>query len=171
MEWGGNLDEEQTGFMNSPGDEFLECRTLTTGNYTQDVAAIDFAAVNVNGQLEMVYQFGSEEYIEFVSDNIECFNDALLILVNSRISSLLPNCTEIIGVQSVHPEIPVGEYQCLTYELPSKNDFLYLNNIVGASPPQVEYNGLIRWLKMHVLFSSNNLFNFRVVLGDVNDDR
>lgn len=124
---GGDLIEDQSANMNTPGDEFLECRITTTGGQTFDAAIIEFDVNNQNGQLEMVYQFGSEEYIEYVSDNTECYNDSFLILVNGRITSLLPDCSDIVAVHSIHPEILVGEVNsCLDEDLESKNKFYIL---------------------------------------------
>ena len=151
--------------------EFLECRTLTTGNSTLDAAAIDFNVVNLNGQLEIVYQFGSEEYLEYVSDNVECFNDSFLVLVNGRTTSLLPDCSDIVAVQSIHPHITAGvNHPCLSEDLESINEFLYINDSeIDSTATKVEYDGLTEWLKIHVLVSPNIVCNIRVIISDVND--
>ncbi|MFD2303647.1 choice-of-anchor L domain-containing protein, partial [Roseibacillus ishigakijimensis] len=79
------------------GDSDLQSRV--SGERTSDAAVLEFDVFCSDGQLEIVYQFGSEEYDEFVGD----FNDGFMATVNGVLVTLVPDCSDIVAVNSVYP--------------------------------------------------------------------
>ncbi|MCF7732112.1 MAG: PEP-CTERM sorting domain-containing protein [Akkermansiaceae bacterium] len=80
-----------------PGDEELFYRVA--GSFTKDAAVLEFDVFCVNGQLVIDYQFGSEEYDEYV---ILGFNDAFSLTVSGLVGS-----GEIIAYSGTFKGTPV----------------------------------------------------------------
>ena len=99
-----NLD---LSFVNriEPGDPDLADRVV--GVRTTDAASLEFDVFCLNGQLELDYQFGSEEYDEFVGS----FNDGFMIIINrpgevgGTVVSLLPDCPRYCRRQHRQPDV------------------------------------------------------------------
>ncbi len=175
---GGNNDpftrEKTTHEWFRPGDDRLRDR-LSGGNHgyvTNDAAALGFDLFCENGQLEFEFQFGSEEYLEYVED----FNDGFLILVNDTIVSLLPDGEDIISVDSVHPFVP-SHVSKLGLNIPAKNKYLYLDNDDDIKPTVnpsdyyrlVECDGMTVKLRGHVLVEPGQTYRVRMVIADAKD--
>ncbi len=192
--WNGGdddpINEDKTSYPHGfPGDEFLECRISKTSETTFDAAIIAFETMEVQGQFEIVYQFGSEEYIEFVTDNVACHNDAFLIIVDGSVVSLLPDCTDIVGTPSIHPLVAfddlddICQFELLQLgfdqesEFSAKYEHLYLDDDIDIDSfvsnqnqlIQVEYDGMTIPMKSHILLSSSKKRSIRAVISDVND--
>lgn len=142
-----------------PGDPVLE--QLVDGNKTFDAAVLEFDVFCTHGQLEIDFQFGSEEYDQWVSS----FNDAFLISVDGVPASLLPDCSDIVAVSSVNAVF-------------SSNLHLYLDDdddiaptvASGSEAVQVEYDGMTIRLRIHAFVTPNQNHRVRLVVVDVNDD-
>jgi hypothetical protein len=78
------------------GDKALQDRVA--GQATSDAQILEFDVYCSNGQLEMDYQFGSEEYDNFVGR----YNDAFMATVDGVVVNLLPDCSDIISVNTVN---------------------------------------------------------------------
>ena len=165
-----------------PGDPVLETRI--SGLDTNDAAVLEFDVFCTNGQLELEYQFGSEEYIEYVSDGSSgCFNDAFLVTVDGVVVSLLPDCTDIVAPNTIHPEIEDGVSLCGAVADPL-NEHLFLDNddedddndgnpdddvqpVPGNEDNQVEYDGLTVRMRAHAFVTPGQLHRVRIVIADV----
>jgi hypothetical protein len=138
-----------------PGDDDLQKRT--SGKKTYDATALEFDLFCAESQLELVYQFGSEEYDDFVG----FFNDGFIVTVDDVIVSLLPDCSDIIAVNSVSRE-----------EDFDSNDHLYLDDDDDIKPnvqmgsSQVEYDGMTVRLRIHA-FVTPGLHKLKIVIADV----
>jgi hypothetical protein len=157
------------------GDSILEDRVA--GFNTSDAAVLEFDVFCSGSQLELVYQFGSEEYVEYVFDEIQsgCFNDAFMVTIDGVVVSVLPDCSDIVAVNSVHPAITEEESapECLEEDLDALNEHLYIDDdeIDAALPPanqpvQVEYDGLTISLRVHA-FVTPGLHRVRIAIADV----
>lgn len=165
---GENMDEYldlNFGVLNEePGDSELEDRV--TGNETFDAAILEFDVYCSNGQLELDYQFGSEEYDEWVGD----FNDGFMVTVDGVLVTLVPDCSDIVAVNSIHPYIDAN--------LPAINEHLYLDDGDDIDPLvepqnqpfQVEYDGMTIRLRAHALVTPNTTHHIKIVIADVDDD-
>ena len=105
-----------------------------TGNTTFDAAVLEFDVFCSNGQLELIYQFGSEEYEEWVGD----FNDGFMATVDGVLVTLVPDCSDIVAVNSIHRQIGT---------LAAINDHLYLDDEaidLGVHPGESTGSGRIR---------------------------
>jgi len=163
--WNAGNDGGSTGHpWGRPGDDRLRDR-LSGGNssyLTNDAAALEFDLYCENGQLEFEFQFGSEEYEEFIGQ----FNDGFLITVDDVIVSLLPDCSDIVSVDSVNRNPNF-----------SQNPHLFLNNIEdiapNVDPPDldhlVEYDGMTVKLRGHVLLEAGRTYRVRLVIADAQD--
>lgn len=163
--WNGGNDSGGLGYpWGRPGDDRLRDR-LSGGDsdyITNDAAALEFDLFCENGQLEFELQFGSEEYEEYVGD----FNDGFLITVDDVIVSLLPDCSDIISVNSVNRD---PNY--------SQNGHLFLDNeddiAPGVNPSDldqlVEYDGMTVKLRGHVLLEPGRTYRVRMVIADALD--
>lgn len=173
---GGDISQEAwenlvPSFPNrvEPGDPQLEDRIA--GVRTTDAAILEFDVYCENGQFELEYQFGSEEYDEYVGD----FNDAFVVTVDGVVVSYLPDCSDIVSVNSVNQ----GNSGNLT--LPS-NQHLFLDDdfdikpsvLPGDPSAQVEYDGMVVRLKMHAFIAAGASHRVRLVIADAdafdNDD-
>lgn len=171
---GGNEAEDKTYEWFLPGDDRLRDR-LSGGEptyVTHDAAAIEFDVFSQNSQLEFEFQFGSEEFPEWVGE----FNDGFLITVNDTIVSLLPDCSDIVSVDSVNDVFGYDQ-----------NRHLYLNNNINGfgvdindtdiapdlDPNDlhrlVEYDGLTIKLRGHVLVEAGVTYRIRIVIADAQD--
>jgi hypothetical protein len=161
---GGNVSGGLGYDWGRPGDDRLRDR-LSGGDseyITNDAAALEFDLFCENGQLEFEFQFGSEEYEEYVGD----FNDGFLITVDDVIVSLLPDCSDIISVDSVNRD---PNY--------SQNEHLFLDNDDDIAPnvnpsnlgQLVEYDGMTVKLRGHVLLEPGRTYRVRVVIADALD--
>jgi hypothetical protein len=103
-----------------------------------DAAVLEFDVFCDNGQFELEFQFGSEEYVEFVFDEVlpGCFNDSFLVLVDDVVVSLTPDCTDIVAVISIHPAITEEESDpnCLQEDLAALRGHLYLDDDDDIDP-------------------------------------
>ena len=158
--------ESTTTRWGSAGDDALGDRVAGTG--TGDAAILEFDVLCTNGQLEVEYQFGSEEYDEYISR----FNDDFMISVDGVIVNLLPDCSDIIAVNTVHngKRDPINN----NYTLQPLNRHLFLDDdldidpIVTNQPTQVEYDGLTVRLRSHALVTPGT-HHLRIVIADVTD--
>jgi hypothetical protein len=163
---------------NAEGDQELEDRVA--GNDTNDAAVLEFDVFCTNGQLEMEYQFGSDEYDEFVSDaaNPDCFNDAFMLTIDGKVVSLVPDCSDIVAVNTVHPLIPAN-ISCTGEEIAAVNDHMYLDDDLDIDPAvapanqgvQVEYDGMTIRLRIHAFVTPNTSHRIKLVIADVEDDQ
>lgn len=163
--WNAGNDAGSTGYpWGRPGDDRLRDR-LSNGSpfyVTNDAAALEFDLFCENGQFEFEFQFGSEEYEEYIGQ----FNDGFLITVDDVIVSLLPDCSDIVSVDSVNRN---PNY--------SQNPHLFLNNEDDIAPnvdpsdldQLVEYDGMTVKLRGHVLLQAGRTYRVRIVIADAQD--
>jgi hypothetical protein len=161
---GGNISGGLGYSWGRPGDDRLRDRLSggDPGYITNDAAALEFDLFCENGQLEFELQFGSEEYEEYVGD----YNDGFLITVDDVIVSLLPDCSDIISVDSVNRD---PNY--------SQNGHLFLDNEDDIAPnvnpadldQLVEYDGMTVKLRGHVLLEPGRTYRVRMVIADAID--
>jgi hypothetical protein len=152
----GDLSDGTNEAWGLPGDEELFFRVV--GDTTHDAAVLEFDVFCVNGQLVIDYQFGTEEY----DDYVQKFNDAFMITVDGVPVSLLPDCSDIVGVQSVSL---------------AKNRRLFLGDdedIDATVDPdyedtKVEYDGMTIRLRANALVTPGHSHHVRIVIADVND--
>jgi hypothetical protein len=108
--------------------------------------------------LELEYQFGSEEYDEYVNS----FNDGFLVLVNDVIVSLLPDASDIVSVNSINlnsrRELFLGDVEDINATVTEANQAV-----------QVEYDGMTIRLKIHALVTPGQTHRVRVVVADTKD--
>lgn len=158
----------------SPGDAELLLRTA--GNTSYDAASIGFDVNCVNGQLELEYQFASEEYDKFIGT----FSDGLMVLVDDVQVSLvpgiqpdqLPDGTAIVkasGINRGYVPLPEDEDQN-TY--PPVNPHLFIPNPSNPGNPAhyLEYGGMTIKFKVHA-FVTPGLHRMRIIIADINDPR
>ena len=162
--WNGGDVSEGSGQDNGQqGDSDLENRV--TGRATFDATVLEFDVFSSNGQLEMDYQLGSEEYKEYVG----AYNDGFMATINGVLVTLVPDCSDIVAVNSIHPYI--------NSNLPAVNEHLYLDDDLDIDPTvapanqpvQVEYDGMTIRLKAHAFVTPNTTHRIKIVIGDVND--
>jgi hypothetical protein len=163
-------------FFMEPGDPILEDRIV--GIETNDAAILEFDVSCLHGQLELIYQFGSEEYDEFVSEVVStyCYNDAFMISIDDVVVSLTPDCLEIVAVPSIHPF--VDEFtSCSNVAVPALRRHLYRDDeddIAGdvTGPSQVEYDGMTVRLRIHAFVTPGpaHPHRLRIAIADVDDD-
>jgi hypothetical protein len=157
----GERDDVNFGLNNEePGDPELEDRV--SGDATFDASVLEFDVFCSNGQLELVYQFGSEEYEEFVGS----FNDGFMATVDGVLVTLVPDCSDIVAVNSVNSVEPINEHLYL-------DDDLDIDPKVSPAnqPVQVEYDGMTIRLRAHVFVTPNTTHRVKLVIADVNDDQ
>jgi hypothetical protein len=148
------------------GDVELEDRI--TGRSTEDATALEFDVFCENGQLEFEYQFGSEEYDEFVGS----YNDAFMVTVDGSLVTFVPDCSSIVAVNSVNNGNPAVSME-------PTNPHLYLDDDEDIDPSvtpenqyrQVEYDGMTIRLVAHVFLEPGTTHRIRMVIADVNDGR
>ena len=149
----GNLSDEAGLQLSARGDFDLENRVA--GSHTQDAAVLECEIFCENGQLEIEYQFGSEEYHEFVGE----FNDAFMIIVNGAVVTRAPDCANIVAVNTVNLD---------------QNRHLFIGNNEDIDPTgilsnKVEYDGLTVRMRVHVFVEPQSINTVRIVIADVND--
>ncbi len=154
----GDLYEGTEKIWCSPGSLDLDLEKV--GRYTEDAASLEFDILPQYGQLEIVYQFGSEEYDEYIGD----FNDAFIISINNVIVSRMPDCDKFVSVESVN--FNTGSYLYL-------DDDLDIMEMVseGFMAQRLEYDGVTIDLKSHILLSPGHVKRFKLVISDVNDGK
>ena len=160
--WNGGDDdfdeEEKEKVWNAQGDQDLETRV--SGRLTRDAAVIEFDLFCQHSQLEFEYQFGSEEYDEYVGQ----FNDGFMVTVDGVLVSFVPDCSGIVAVNSVNPIDLVNEHLYL-------DDDDHIDPTVAPANQafQVEYDGMTIRMKAHALVTPNKTHRIRLVIADVND--
>lgn len=157
--WNGGDVSEGAGQVNGQqGDADLEDRV--TGSATFDAAALEFDVFCSNGQLEIVYQFGSEEYEEFVGS----FNDGFMATIDGVLVTLVPDCSDIVAVNSVNAVDPINEHLYLDDDSDINPSVTPSNQLV-----QVEYDGMTIRLKAHAFVTPNTTHRVKLIIADVND--
>ncbi|MDB6072323.1 MAG: putative exosortase interaction protein [Verrucomicrobiales bacterium] len=153
------LDQESREFIwNAPGDAKLLDRAAGTSSY--DAAVLEFDVFCTHGQLEMEYQFGSEEYLEYVGG----FNDAFMVTVDDVPVSLLPDASGIVAVNTVNGN--QNQHLFRLDDLEIEDAVLPANQSV-----QVEYDGMTVRLRIHAFVTAGQNHHVRIVIADVNDAR
>jgi hypothetical protein len=167
----GNQDPDTETLWGEPGYVPLEDRIA--GSYTEDAAVLAFDAECIHSQIELEVQFGSEEYLEYVSHGDECKNDAMMISVDNVIVSLVPDGSDIIAVNTAHPFIPYTVSNCSLSDMQAVNEHLFeLTPPFSPSRPHgVEYDGMVIRLRLHVLASTGQTRRIVCAIADVNDTR
>jgi hypothetical protein len=171
---GGNVSGGLGYSWGRPGDDRLRDR-LSGGdpNYTtNDAAALEFDLFCENGQLEFEFQFGSEEYLEYV----EQYNDGFLITVDDVIVSLTPDCLDIVSVDAIHDYVSPS-VSTIGLEVPAVREHLYMSNPDDIAPTVapsdldqiVEYDGMTIKLRGHVLVEAGRTYRVRAVIADAKD--
>jgi len=149
----GDLSDGAGLQLSARGDFDLENRVA--GSQTQDAAVLECEVYCENGQLEIEYQFGSEEYDEYVGQ----FNDSFMIIVNGAVVTRAPNCADIVAVNTVNL---------------NQNRHLFMGDDEDIDPTgtiinQVEYDGLTVRMRIHVFVEPQSTNTVRIVIADVND--
>lgn len=154
----GDISEVTSKQWVLPGDKELYFRVV--GRETWDAAVLEFDVFCVNGQLVIDYQFGTEEYDEYVDD----YNDAFMISVDGVPVTLVPDCSDIVGVQSVS----LTENRHLF--LDDEEDIIAKNMVApGYESTKVEYDGMTIRLRANALVTAGESHHVRIVIADVND--
>jgi len=174
----GDLNDNTSKEWFTSCDINLENRIA--GNKTADAAILEFDVFSVNGQLEMEFQFGSEEYDEYVFDTAapDCYNDAFMITIDDKVLSLLPDCSDIVAVNSVHSFIPAN-ISCTGNEIPALDEHLYLDDDLDILPTllpeswvnQVDSDGMTIRLRIHAFVEPNTSHRIKIAIADVEDSR
>jgi len=132
------------------------------GERTYALSRLEFEFQCAGGQLEIEYQIGSEEYVEWVTN----FNDALHIQVDGRKISLTPDAAQTVAVNAVHRHISGWERRLNPdTDLQPAYEYLYFDNPHRAESDKIEYDGMIVKIKAHVFLTSNPLRSHRANLG------
>lgn len=155
-----NIPVDASGFNEEPGD--LELEDRVAGTETFDAAILQFDAYCANGQLELDYQFGSEEYPEWVGD----FNDGFMVTIDGVLVTLVPDCSDIVAVNSINDDVPIDEHLYLDDDTDIDPSVTPANQAV-----QVEYDGMTIRLKVHALSEPETIHRIRLIIGDVTDDQ
>jgi hypothetical protein len=148
----GNADERSVeGFFNreEPGDTRL-WDSVEGDIGTFDAASLNFEIVCSHTQLQLEYQFGSEEYPIYVGSR----NDAFIVTIDDVVVSYLPDCSDIIAVHSVNAD--------------TNSHLFFANNERGEN--WVEYNGMTTRLRLHALVTPGVVHHVRIVIADVDDE-
>lgn len=152
-----SLDRQFPNFE-EPGDPVLDQRVA--GFRTVDAAVLEFDVFCTEGQLEIEYQFGSEEYDDWVGE----YNDAFLVMIDGVATSFVPDCSDIVAVSSVNAVAPANEHLYLD------DDQDILPTVpAGSEPTRVEYDGMTIRLFVHAFVTPNRNHRVRLVIADVND--
>lgn len=158
----GDLGDGEGLQLYAQGDFDLENRVA--GSQTQDAAVFEFDVFCPNGQLEFEYQFGSEEYDEYVGG----FNDSFMVIVDGAVVTRAPNCADIVAVNTINNGNPVDD------DVPISNRHLFFGDDEDIDPngtiaSQLEYDGITYKLRGHVFVDPNASHSVRIVITDVND--
>ncbi|MBG86831.1 MAG: hypothetical protein CMO80_08020 [Verrucomicrobiales bacterium] len=106
--WNGGDDGPDEDFeereWNQQGD--IELETRIAGQYTREATSLEFDVFCQNSQLEIQYQFGSEEYPEFVN----FFNDGFMMTVDGVLVPFVPDCSGIVAVNSINDIVPINDH-------------------------------------------------------------
>lgn len=152
--WDDGDSSEDAGLqLSARGDFDLENRVA--GTQTQDAAILEAEVFCENGQLEIEYQFGSEEYDEFVGQ----FNDSFMIIVDGAVVTRSPGCADIFAVNTINLD---------------ENRHLFMGDDEDIDPMdnltnQVEYDGITLRLRAHVFVEPQSTHNVRIIISDVDD--
>jgi len=116
---------------------------------THDAASLEVVFVPNKPTIQVGYQFGSDEYDEYVGQ----FNDGFAIFLNDQ---PLQFC-------GVGPVVGVG-----TINL-SLNSALYQDNPVGSGNLNIQYDGMTRPIQVGIPVTVGTQTKLRFVIADVND--
>ncbi len=125
---------------------------------------MEFDVYCAEGQLELEYQFGSEEYLEYVGTK----NDAIAVTIDGVLVSLLPTGLDTVSVNSIH---------AYREGWGTENVHLYLDNDTEIKPTlpvenqstRVEYNGMVVRLKIHAFVTPGQTHHVHIAIADVDD--
>jgi hypothetical protein len=98
-----------------------------------------------------------------------------MVSIDGVVISLIPDCSDIIAVNSIHPLIRVEDNirGCIGEDLSPLNEHLYRDDdkeiaMSVLNPPQVEYDGMTVRLRLHALVTPG-VHSVRIVIADVDD--
>ncbi len=145
-----------------PGNVVIDA--LVTPYPSYDAAGLEFDVYCAEGQLELEYQFGSEEYLEYVGTK----NDAIAVTIDGVLVSLLPTGLDTVSVNSIH---------AYREGWGTENVHLYLDNDTEIKPTlpvenqstRVEYNGMVVRLKIHAFVTPGQTHHVHIAIADVDD--
>jgi hypothetical protein len=154
--FGDDFYEDWGPVLVAPGDPIL--LTLLGGRHTTDAAILEFDAFCNHGQMELDFQFGSEEYDEYVG----FFNDGFVVLIDGVVCSVIPDGTSIVSVNSINL---------------NNNRILFLGDDedteAGILPEnqgvQVEYDGTTIRLKLHAFVKAGTNHHVRISIADMDN--
>lgn len=141
------------------GDEWL--KDYIEAETSADAAVLVFQMTPSYKQSEQWLQHGSDEYMEFVGG----YNDAFVVKQDRVVTSLLPDCSDLILIGTVH-----GDFGMVT----ATNEHLFLcgSNIINdVSHEKIEYDDMSIKQKLTCISSSIEPRNYSITITDINDDR
>lgn len=146
-----------------PGDSNIA--VITGASTTYDAVIIEFDVIYFGeSQLECQWQFGSEEYLEFVDDK----NDMPLLSIEGVPISYTPSCDNLVSVNSIHPaginkdKEPYGSINEHLYMAPEDLD-------VTNGYKKAEFDGISIQLSSSIITKIDG-FHVRYSIADVDDD-
>jgi hypothetical protein len=151
----------------SPSPHPISCIDIVmarqAGDRTHDLGLLDFDFQCISGQLEVAYQFGSEEYVEY----IDSYNDAIQIQINGRTVSLNPDAEQAVAVNTVHRFIASSERAPANpgADIAADHEYLYFDNTHLIEPGKIEYDGMVVKLKAYIFLSPNPMRRHHARLG------
>ncbi len=144
--------------LSLPGDADLDL-IVTLG--TNDACALEFDVIPINDTLFFEYQFGSDEYLEFVFT----INDAFGLYVSGP---------GIVGSQNIaivpgsSPALPVSIFNVNDATSPA----FYIDNGTGTTPlvdNTMQYDGLTTLLPAKIAVTPCETYHLKLVVADASD--
>jgi len=131
----------------TPGDSGL---AAAIGATTEDAAVLELQFVSQSSNISIPFQFGSDEYDEWVGS----FNDGFGIFLNGNPLQLV-GTDDFAGVGNVNLGV---------------NSSLYMDNPVGSGNLNIQYDGLTQVITANLSVAPGTTNILRFVIADVNDD-
>lgn len=125
---GPNDSPSKTTDNGLPGDASLDA--LIPGYTTYDASVLEFDFVPTSSVITFQYQFGSEEYPEYVNSP---FNDVFGFFLNGVNLALIPGTTTPVSINNVNNGNPSGNYPSF-----ATNPNYFIDNTAGTLNTQLD---------------------------------
>ncbi|MBN1182446.1 MAG: OmpA family protein [Bacteroidales bacterium] len=167
---GPNLDAGESTSSNYPGDKDLD---KIANGITYDAVVLEFDFITIADSINFAYFFGSEEYPEYVNDNVD---DVFGFFVGYKSGkekkniAILPESEMIVSIENINSEKNNEYYTVNNILVPEDHPYYKMHQDALERSIMFELDGYSSLLYAGCKTIPGRTYHLKLALADVGDD-